>query len=313
MVDAAWNDAMAAIADRLRQATVQIRSSQSSAGSGVIWSADGLIVTNAHVLGTSQRSKWGTRRGTRHGGTVEVELGNGQVLAARAIASDAQRDLAVLQVDATDLPTVPIGDSDRLRVGEWVMAVGNPFGVVGALTTGIIHTTGSGDRHPMIQPRIQTRSQDWIQADIRLAPGNSGGALANAQGQVIGINAMIVNGLGFAVPSNSVQWFLNHYRDRPYLGVTLEPVIVSVQRRPIYGLVITKIEPDSPAAAALLPGDVLIGVRRIPFQTTDELLQILERSHSGDGLPLNVLRDGNQLAIEVVVYSRESQQSMQAA
>lgn len=313
MVEAAWNDAMAAIADSLRHATVQIRSNQSSAGSGVIWSADGLIVTNAHVVENRWRNRNQHRPGTRHKGTVEVELADGRVLAARAIASDAQRDLAVLQVDAADLPTVPIGDSDRLRVGEWVMAVGNPLGVVGALTTGIIHTKGSGDRYPMIQPRIQLRNQDWIQADIRLAPGNSGGALANAQGQVIGINAMIVNGLGFAIPSNSVQWFLNHYRDRPYLGVTLEPVIVSVQRQPLYGLLITKIEPGSPAAAALLPGDVLIGVRRIPFQTTDELLQILERSHSGDGLPLNVLRDGKPLAIEVVVYSRKSQQSMQAA
>lgn len=298
MATSAWNDAMAAIAHRLRQATVQVRSSQAGAGSGVIWSEDGLIVTNAHVLAAGRRTRWKTRRSH----PIEVELAEGHVLPATAIATDTQRDLAVLQVNATELPTVAIGDSDQLRVGEWVMAVGNPLGVAGALTTGIIHTIGGKGRQP------------WIQADIQLAPGNSGGALANAQGQVIGINAMIVNGLGLAIPSRTVQWFLQNYRDRPYLGVTLEPVMRVVKQQPTYGLLIRQIEPDSPAAAAaLLPGDVLMGVRNILFQTTDELWQILAHSHSGDGLPLMVLRDGQSLAIEVVLYSRAAEQSMQAA
>lgn len=298
MASVAWDDAMAAIADQLRQATVQVRSSQSGAGSGVIWSGDGLIVTNAHVLDTRRRTRWRSRRSH----PIEVELAEGQVLSATAIATDTQRDLAVLQVNVTDLPTVAVGDSDQLRVGEWVMAVGNPLGVAGALTTGIIHTLGRKGRQP------------WIQADIQLAPGNSGGALANAQGQVIGINAMIVNGLGFAIPSNTVQWFVQNYRDRPYLGVTLEPVVVAVEQQPTYGLVITQIEPGSPAAtAALRPGDVLIGVRTIPFQTTTELWQILAHSHSGDGLPLMVVRDGKPLTIEVVLYSRADDQAMQAA
>jgi serine protease Do len=187
-----------------------------------------------------------------------------------------------------------VGDSDRLRVGEFVLAVGNPLGLVGAVTTGIIHTLGS------------TQHQPWIQADVRLAPGNSGGALANAQGQVIGINTMIVNGCGFAIPSNVVQRFLNDQSDRPYLGVSLQPVMVPVDRRPAYGLLITEVESDSPAEAAnLQTGDVLIGVRGASFQTPNELFEILEHSHTDDGLPLTVLRGGQRRVAEVILYSRE--------
>jgi serine protease Do len=263
-----------AIAEQLRRSTVQIRSGKSGAGSGVIWRSDGLIVTNAHVV---------------RGRETEVELSDGRVLQAKTIAQSVQRDLAALQIEATNLPEVEVGESDRLRVGEFVLAVGNPLGRVGALTTGIIHTAPGS----------------WIQADIRLAPGNSGGALANAQGQVIGINTMIVHDRGFAVPSHVVQWFLNNHTDRPYLGVTLESVRVMLGRKPADGLLITQIEANSPAEAAhLLPGDILIGVRGTTFQTANELFYILERSHSGDGLPLEILREGIPRSVEVVLYGR---------
>lgn len=281
MIGTAFSEEMETVCDRLRQATVQVRSGQSGAGSGVIWSAEGLIITNAHVV-------------TGH--TVEVELFDRRVLPATPIVRNAQRDLAALQIDATHLPTVEVGDSDRIRVGEFVMAIGNPLGMVGALTTGIIHTVSSTSRQP------------WVQADIQLAPGNSGGALANAQGQVIGINAMIVNGRGFAVPSNVVQWFLNKV-DRPYLGVMLNPVMVLVKKRPAYGLLITAVEAGSPAEAAHLQrGDILIGVRGTLFQTSDELFHVLEYSHSGDGLPLDFLRDGKQRTVEAELYSRSFDQ-----
>ncbi|KAM3107653.1 S1C family serine protease [Phormidesmis sp. 146-33] len=271
-----------AIADRLRQSTVQIRSGKSGAGSGVIWSSNGLIITNAHVV---------------RGREIEVELSDGRVLPAQTIAQSLQRDLAALQIDATNLPVVEVGDSDRLRVGEFVLAVGNPLGQVGALTTGIIHTAPGS----------------WIQADISLAPGNSGGALANAQGQIVGINTMIVYDRGFAIPSHVVQWFLNNYADRPYLGVTLESVMVMLGKKPAYGLLITQIEAESPAEAAhLLPGDILIGVRGTPFQTINELFHILERSHSGDGLPLEILRGGVAKTIEVVLYGRSTDEAAAA-
>ncbi|MGV0026007.1 S1C family serine protease [Phormidesmis priestleyi] len=271
-----------ALADRLRRSTVQIRSRKSGAGSGVIWRSDGLIVTNAHVV---------------RGRETEVELSDGRVLPAQTIAHSVQRDLAALQIDAVNFPVVEVGDSDRLRVGEFVLAVGNPLGRVGALTTGIIHTAPGS----------------WIQADISLAPGNSGGALANAQGQVIGINTMIVHDRGFAIPSNVVQWFLNNHADRPYLGVTLESVRVRLGRKPAYGLLITQIEADSPAEVAhLLPGDILIGVRGTAFQTANELFHILERSHSGDGLPLEILRGGIPKTVEVVLYGRSTDEAAAA-
>lgn len=266
---------LAGIADRLRQVTVQVRGSRDGTGSGVIWRADGLIVSNAHVV---------------PGTVAEVELSDGRVLPAAVTAKNSQRDLVALQVEATDLPSAAIDQSNTLRPGELVLAVGNPLGLVGALTTGIVHTIGPAG----------ARYGNWIQADIQLAPGNSGGPLANAPGHVIGINTMIVNGRGFAIPSQVVDRFLHDAQqsppnDRPYLGVTLRAVKVLLNGRVAYGLLIQAIEPDSPAASAHLQvGDVLIGVRGRPFQTPDELFRILQSSNVGDGLSLNLLRDGQQ-------------------
>jgi serine protease Do len=267
------------IADELRRCTVQVRSGKSRAGSGVIWSEKGVIITNAHVVNQPE---------------AEVELLDSRILKASVIARNPQRDLVALQVQANDLLGVSIGDSDRLRVGEFVLAVGNPLGWAGAVTTGIIHSLSS------------TQHQPWIKADIRLAPGNSGGALANAHGQVIGINTMIVNGCGFAVPSNVVQRFLSDQSSPPHLGVSLQPVMVPIDRRLIYGLLITEVESDSPAEVAhLQTGDILIGVRGTAFQTPKELFEILDCSHTGDGLPLNFLREGRRRFVEVILYSRE--------
>lgn len=175
---------LAGLADRLRQSTVQIRGSRFGVGSGVIWQPDGLIVTNAHVVAGSE---------------AIAELADGRSLPARVVCKAPRQDLAVLRVNATDLAAAAIGDSEQLRVGELVLAVGNPLGLVGALATGIVAAL-PGHRNP--------DPPTWIQTDVRLAPGNSGGALADAQGRVVGINSMIVNGLGYAVPSRAVQHLL---------------------------------------------------------------------------------------------------------
>jgi serine protease Do len=167
------------LAGQLRAACVQV----GGGGSGVIWSSDGLIVTNAHVAREKQ---------------VEVALPDGRKLCAGLVARDARRDLAALRVSASGLPAVELGNSDRLRVGQLVMAVGNPLGIAGAVTTGIIHALGP----------LQVRGQDWIQGDVSLAPGNSGGMLADAEGRVIGINTMIFAGLALAVPVNAIARFL---------------------------------------------------------------------------------------------------------
>jgi serine protease Do len=174
---------LAEVAASLRRSTVQVRGRRFGAGSGVIWRSlnrASVVITNAHVL---------------RGSSAIVELCDGRTLEALVMARDPQRDLAALRVNADDLAIAPIGNSEQLRVGELVLAVGNPWGISGALTTGILHTACAAD--------------GWIQADVRLAPGNSGGPLANAHGQVIGINSMIINGLAIAIPSNTVERFLD--------------------------------------------------------------------------------------------------------
>src|SRR5579875_2687464 len=179
-------------AQRLCRSTVQVRGEGPGGGSGVIWSADGVIITNAHVA-----------RGSR----ATVELSDGRTLAATITARDKVRDLAALTVDATDLPAATVGDSDALRVGELVLAVGNPLGMVGALTTGIVHAATTDGQ----------RGRAWVQADVTLLPGNSGGPLADARGRVVGINSMIAGGLALAVPSNAVRRFLAGKTERPML------------------------------------------------------------------------------------------------
>ena len=184
---------LAAIVAQINRSTVQIKSQGLGIGSGVIWRSQ-LIITNSHVIGSS---------------SVTVELSDGRLLDATCLHRDPQWDLAALEVKA-DLPVATIGDSAAVRVGELVLAVGHPLGVVGAVTTGIIHAIGT------------TANQRWLQADIRLAAGNSGGPLADAQGRVIGINTAIARGLALAVPSQAVVSFLS--LKLPHLEATSQPL-----------------------------------------------------------------------------------------
>jgi serine protease Do len=217
------------IAERLRRSTVQVfpHGHGKGGGSGVVWSSDGLIVTNAHVA---------------RSGEAEVELWDGRRFRARVAARDPRRDLATLRISAAGLETATPGDSTVVRPGELVIAIGNPLGFAGALSTGVIHSIGK-------LPGMG--SQRWIRAALQLAPGNSGGPLANAQGQVVGINTAIVNGLGVAVPGNAALDFLRR-GPRPSLGVVLRPVS--------QGLLLLEVEPAGAAAAASLrAGDILLG------------------------------------------------------
>jgi serine protease Do len=172
--------ALAEVAGRLRRITVRVRSGRSGEGAGVIWSAAGLVVTNAHVA----RER------------AQVVLGDGRRFEARTLAWDARRDLAALAIPARDLPAAEPRDSRTVRVGELALGVGHPLGVPGALSVGIVHSTATG------------LARAVIRSDLRLAPGNSGGPLADAAGRVIGINAMIADGLALAVASETVDRFL---------------------------------------------------------------------------------------------------------
>lgn len=232
------------VAERLRRSTVLVVSAgrEGGSGSGVIWDSGGLIVTNAHVVRSPQQ---------------QVELWDGQRLKAELGQRDPRRDLAVLRVEGNALPAAVAGDSSALRPGELAIAVGNPLGFSGALSTGVIHSV----------------DKRWLRSTVRLAPGNSGGPLANAQGHVVGINTAIVNGLGMAVPSREVLSFLRSGA-RPRLGVSLRPVAYKSRR---IGLMILELEANGAAdLASLRIGDILVAVDGRSLESLDILSDALD-------------------------------------
>jgi len=247
------------IAEQLRRSTVLIHSGGRGSGSGVIWSSDGLIVTNAHVV---------------HGSNVRVQLWDGREFNGSLTARDPQRDLATLRIGAGSLPAASPADSSQLRPGELAIAIGNPMGFVGALTTGVIHAIG---------PLRGLGSQTWVQASVRLAPGNSGGPLADARGHVIGVNTMVAGRLALAIPSNAVRDFLAGGPRSAWLGVAVHPVRLPRANGRAFGLVLLEVEPGSPAAqASLMAGDILLGTEGKRFQSIDDLAAAID----GQGLGL---------------------------
>jgi serine protease Do len=245
------------IAEQLRRSTVLVHAGARGNGSGVIWSSDGVIVTNAHVARASQ---------------MRVQLWDGRQFDAGLVSRDTRRDLAELRIAAANLPAAAAADSSQIRPGELAIAIGNPLGFVGALTTGVIHAVG---------PLRRFGPQPWVQADVRLAPGNSGGPLADARGCVIGINTMVAGHLALAVPSNAVTNFLAADPIDAWLGVTVAPVQIprSGSRAKTFGLVLLEIEQGSPAAnASLLPGDILLGTDEKSFASLDDLAGSLQGS-----------------------------------
>ncbi len=248
------------IAERLRRSTAQVFTGSNGSGSGIVWNAAGLILTNAHVA---------------RGDAARVELWDGRRFDAKVAARDPRRDLATLQISAGSLDPATPGDSAALRPGELVMAVGSPLGFAGALSTGVVHSIG---------PLPGMGRQSWIRAGVRLAPGNSGGPLANAQGHVVGINTAIVNGLGAAVPIAAAIDFLRR-GSRPALGVSLRPVSI--------GLLILDVDPAGAAAASSLrAGDVLLC-------SFDELTDALDAAR--EVLRLRFLRGDRRRVREVSV------------
>ncbi len=236
------------IAEQLRRSTVLIHAGGRGNGSGVIWSSEGVIVTNAHVV---------------HGSNVRVQLWDGREFDASITARDPRRDLAALRISAASLPAACPADSSQLRPGELAIAIGNPLGFVGALTTGVIHAIG---------PLRALGSQTWVQASVRLAPGNSGGPLADARGHVIGVNTMVAGRLALAIPSNAVRDFLAAGPRSAWLGVAVHPVRLPRANGHKFGLLLPEVEPGGPAAqASLMAGDILLGTEEKPFQSPDDL------------------------------------------
>lgn len=248
------------IAEQLRQSTVQIRSGRGrtqGSGSGFVLNA-GRIVTNAHVVAASE---------TNGGGTLSIESWDGQTRPARVLKVDRRRDLALVSVEGGTATPGTLA-SRPAQPGQPVIAVGNPLGFVGAISSGVVHRVGVIRG---LGPNL------WIQADLRLAPGNSGGPLADLHGEVVGINSMIAGGLALAIPAQSVQRFVESGGDSRSLGVVVRPVAFgqSSVRRP--GLLILELIANGAAErASLLPGDLLIAANGKPLTDPDELLAAIE-------------------------------------
>ena len=185
------NEAAAQAVDTVRASLVQIVSDEGNLGAGTIWQSDGLILTNAHVV--MEREK---RR------NLQVVLYTGERYPAKLIAADRERDLAALAIEASDLPTIAVGHSSSLYPGAWLMAIGHPFGVLDAITGGIVIATGAK------LPEVQD-NRHWIALDMKMRPGHSGGPLFNGAGEIVGVNTMIMGPeVSFAVPVDEVKAFL---------------------------------------------------------------------------------------------------------
>jgi len=276
------------IVEMLRRSTVEVLSGSSRAsgsGTGTIVT-EGQVVTNAHVV-----------RGT----SISVASWEGDRLPATVVRIDERRDLALLGVRELRAPTSPLGDSDILRPGTPVVAVGNPLGFLGAVSSGVVHTVG-------IAPPMNGRTA--IYADVRLAPGNSGGPLADYRGQVVGINTMVINGgLALAIPSRAVQLFLKRNGSGFKLGVVVRPV--RLKDRSI-GIMILEITPGGAAGrASLLPGDVLVGADNRRFRMLDDLESVTEGS-AGAVVTLDFYRAG-QGSLRRVALSLDDKPNLSAA
>ena len=281
----AFSSAGARTIEAVRESVVQVRSGGGrGSGAGVIFSADGLVITNDHVV----------TGGARRSSTVRVTLRDGRPFDAMVVKRGLGLDLALLRLEGTPggLPAARFGDSDTLRVGELVYAIGHPWGQPGTVTAGVVG--GLGVAH---DPARGTATR-YVQSDVSLAPGNSGGPLLNARGEVVGINAMVFGSLALSIPSNAASaWAAGRGERRPRLGVAVRPVGLRGDGAEM-GLMIVAVRDGSPAdRAGLLIGDVLLGAADGPFEDADALLQTLARA--GAAVRLRVMRGGRISSVDV--------------
>lgn len=279
------SSASAQMVGRAHQSVVQVRARGRGAGAGVIWDPNGLVLTNAHVIaGRPQAS---------------VVLRDGREFDAEVVKSGGGLDLALLRVEAGPggLPALPVGDSDALRVGELVYAIGHPWGRLGAVTAGVVSGIGVAGG-----PGGRAR---YVQSDVSLAPGNSGGPLLNARGEVVGINAMIFGRLALSIPSNAASaWLAAARRPRLRLGVRVLSVEIPASLRsadaeiPEAGLMVAALEAGGSAErAGLLAGDVLLGVDGVTTGDVEALLDAI--ASAGDSVRLRLLRGGKISFVDV--------------
>lgn len=266
-----------------------------STGSGVIVSNDGYIVTNYHVV--------------KNADNIEVVLFNKQKLKAELIGTDPSTDIALLKVDAKDLPEVRYGNSDSVRIGEWVLAVGNPFDLESTVTAGIV--SAKGRKIDILGENASTPIESFIQTDAAVNPGNSGGALVNTDGELIGINTAIATptgtfaGYSFAVPVNIVQKVVKDIKrygmvQRAYLGVEID-----IRKEDLGGVLVANVVDDSGAdEAGIKVGDIITHINNVPITSFPELQEQISQYGPGDKVNVDLIRDGDNTNIVVTLKNR---------
>jgi len=266
-------------------------------GSGVVFTSDGAILTNNHVID--------------HALTINVRLRDGRLLSAKLLGRDPATDLAVIKVDATGLTAARFADSDAARVGEWVVAIGSPFGLGYTVTTGVLSAKGRGGLG-------MNAIEDYLQTDASINPGNSGGPLCDLSGQVLGINTMIVGrgaGIGFAVPSNlarrvAEQILKKGKVERAWIGVGIQdltPELAGAMKLgdARAGVLINSVTDGGPAQKAnIKPGDVIAAVAGKKVTDGRELVREVIAHEVGQTVPLEIIRDGKRYGSSAVLTAR---------
>jgi serine protease Do len=287
-----------------------------SMGSGFIISADGYILTNNHVIEGADKIEVSLKKNSadRSQDNTTIE--------AKIIGRDPRTDVALIKIDPKyKLPFAYLGDSDRMKKGDWVVAMGNPFGLDHSVSIGIISAKGRE-----ISPNENRRFDDFIQTDAAINFGNSGGPLVNMKGEVIGINTAITaqgSGIGFAVPINMVKGIILQLKDRGkvqrgYLGVMIQDISEEMKDalglRSTKGVLVNDVAPEGPAAgSALKPGDVIIRVDDEPTSDTRALQRIIGRKQPNTTVNLEVLRDSNRMRLSVRLGSLDEGQQQPIA
>ncbi|KCZ92808.1 Do family serine endopeptidase [Hyphomonas johnsonii] len=281
---------------------------QGSLGSGFVISPDGIIITNNHVIDNADE--------------IEVNFSDGRVLEATLVGRDRDTDLAVLKVDSrTPLPFVDLADSDHAEVGDWVIAIGNPFGFGGSVSAGIISARN--------RDLNSGRSDDFIQTDAAINRGNSGGPLFNLGGEVVGVNTAIISptggsvGIGFSVPSNLVkrissQLIAHGKVRRSWLGVNVqdadEALVKAYKATGKGGVIITRITDDGPAAKASLEvGDLILSFDGQRIESVREMTRLISEAAIGKTVPLAIIRNGKPRTISVTLGELQDEDPAAAA
>ncbi len=277
---------------------------QHSLGSGVIISKDGYILTNNHVVSGAEK--------------LTVRLADKKTFQAKVVGTDPQTDVAVIKIDADNLPAATLGDSDKVAVGQWVIAVGNPFQLMHTVTAGIISAKGRS----MVG---LADFEDFIQTDASINPGNSGGALADLEGNVIAINTAITSpsggsiGIGFAIPINMARQVMDQLIAtgkviRGYLGVTLQGIddnlAKALKLKSTEGAIVTEVVPNGPAAkAGIKQGDIIIECNGQKISDSTQLRNIVAQSKPGTRAKLGLLRDGAKMELGIELGERPKGQT----